>query len=160
MKVIYWETREVNITLNVLGTAYFPLLWQRNSLPSLKPRRAGCKSVYYGINNTRLGTPDETHIVRKSPLKLGKSQVLCRSAQYWTRYINLKTWKLIRNAWIAGHSVRMSIQTMENVFRVCIAWYKHERVGRIGDRFNDSLKISEFRRSCSMENHSSVTGQQ
>ena len=76
---LYTEKRERLITLNVLGTAYFPLLWQRNSLPSLKPRRAGCMSVYYGINNTRPGTPDETHIVRKSPLTLGKSQVLCRS---------------------------------------------------------------------------------
>ena len=143
---LYTEKRERLITLNVLGTAYFPLLWQQNSLPSLKPWRAGCRSVYYGINNTRPGTREETHIVRKSPLTLG--------------YSNLKTWKLIRNVWIAGHSVRMSIQAIENVLRVCITWYKQERVGRIRDRFNNSLKISEFRRSCGMENHWSVTGWQ
>ena len=43
---LYTEKRERLITLNVLGTVYFPLLWQQNSLPSLKPRRAGCRSVF------------------------------------------------------------------------------------------------------------------
>ena len=33
---LYTEKRERLITLNVLGTAYFPLLWQRNSLPSFE----------------------------------------------------------------------------------------------------------------------------
>ena len=73
MKVIYWQTREAIFCLcNILDTAYFQLPWQPNSLPSFKLRRAGYESVYYGINNARPGTPDETHIVRKTPLRLGE----------------------------------------------------------------------------------------